>query len=454
MDRFAQVQIIGAADLHPVFGGVEFPVDIAAAVGDQVGGLLDAVFQIAGRLLDLLVGALLVIDDRIRDVGPQAADLDFVVALQQHVGLDAHHFGGGVDAQRLKLHGHGVAQVALFQQGQILVLIGARQIDKGHRDGHGGHPDVVGLDVLLRPGLELRGRGLFLKILRKIDCFNVCKIITARRVHDRRVAHDKNAVTVRPVRVDTRPHIGNIAVLLNVGQILAVADGHAPVGAPVIVQLYCQAVPFVFATINIQNTAGIAAKPGTQSRRGCHGKIGGRCLVRPKFERVFGGGIGFETRQRGRHVLRRKDVDRDAAQVVGDVPRIDRANAVHWFRDAVDSERLRGTPGGRDRCYNAAVGNISKMHAGLRVLHFELELAVALLHDGAGDRIGQRAQTLRCKARCVCWKKYRGHSVHHLGVQVTAVMPPDHVIAVSPCGRLGNRPFTRVTTLFLLTVPL
>src|SRR5699024_6489369 len=114
-------------------------------------------------------------------------------------------------------------------------------------------------------------------------------------------------------------------------------------------------VPFVFAAINIQNTAGIAAKPGTQSRRGCHGKIGGRGFVRPELKRVFGGGIGFKPRQRGLHVLCRKDVDGDAAKVVSDMPRIDRANAVHWLRDAVDSERLRGAPGGRDRRYNAAV---------------------------------------------------------------------------------------------------
>ena len=134
--------------------------------------------------------------------------------------------------------------------------------------------------------------------------------------------------------------------------------------------------------------------------------------------------------------------------------RVHHDNAVHRPRDPVDAERLRCPVWARDRIDDAAVRDLVKMHAGIRVLHRQLESAVALLGDRAADRIRQYAEPLRVKLRRGGRKKDRFHIALHLGVISTAVTPPLQVIRVSPAGKVGNSPPAMRIVPFLFSSPL
>ena len=73
-----------------------------------------------------------------------------------------------------------------------------------------------------------------------------------------------------------------------------------------------------------------------------------------------------------------------------------------------------------------------------RVLHLQLKAAVALLSHEAGLAVCQLADAVIGKFRFIGLIQAWDHSVHHLGVTSTAVMPPVHVICVFPGGSSGK----------------
>ena len=81
---------------------------------------------------------------------------------------------------------------------------------------------------------------------------------------------------------------------------------------------------------------------------------------------------------------------------------------------------------------------IPGMDAVRRVLHLQLIAAVPFFGDQAGLAVRQLSDAVIGKFRFIGCIQAWDHSVHHLGVTSTAVMPPVHVICVFPGGSSGK----------------
>ena len=363
------------------------------------------------RLARFLVDLLLLPGDGVRDVGAHVADLDGVVPLKQHVRLDLDDLGLCLHAKLRVSDRHRVAQVALFEQREVLVLGKLLELDEGRRDARFRDADLVVFDILFRALPELLRRRLFLKIAGKIHRHDAREVVRARRVDDLRVARHEHTLGVCPVRIDAGRHAGDVAVLLDVCQVFPVADHDAVVVAALTVQADREAVPLILSAVHVEDRAGRPAEHRARRRRHRDSKRRDGRLVRPEGERAVHRRVEAELRERVRRVDRCKRVERHAGKVVGDMLRIHHDDAVHRPRDPVDAERLRRPVRARDRIDDAAVRDLVEMHAGVRVLHRQLEGAVALLGDRAADRIRQDAETVRGKLRRGGREKDRFHII-------------------------------------------
>ena len=200
-------------------------------------------------MLDLL----LLPDDSVRDVGAHVANLDGVVPLKQHVRLDLDDLGLRVHAELRVSDCHCVAQVALFEQREVLVLRKLLELDKARRDARFRYADLIVLDILFRARLQLRRRRLRLKIVGKIHRHDARKIVRARRVGNLRIAGHERTLGVCPVRIDAGRHVGDVAVLLDVRQVFSVADHDAVVVSAMAVQADGKTVPLVLTAVHVED---------------------------------------------------------------------------------------------------------------------------------------------------------------------------------------------------------
>ena len=182
-------------------------------------------------------------------------------------------------------------------------------------------------------------------------------------------------------------------------------------------------VPLVLAVVGVQDAAVRPAQNRARRRRHGHRHARPAGNVRPKRKRAGNGSVRGKRLHGRRRAGRRERRDRHAGQVIADVPRVDGDHTVKRPRDAVDSERLFPSVGVGLRHDDAAVFEVAVSPPADRVGHFQLVFAVQFFADLTRQRVGQRAKPLRCVGGGTRPKKYRRHSLHHLGTIFTDVNP-------------------------------
>ena len=334
--------------------------------------------------------------------------------------------GGGIHPKGLILHSHRVAQVHLFQERQILIAHGLFQLEKGNGDAHCGHTDLVALHIALRPGLELLRRGRHIEVGREIHRGHPGALIGSGGIDDGRVAHHQVfAVGICPIGIDAGEHFGNVAVLLNVGEIFAIPNGNAIVLAPFLVEPYGKTIPLVFPAVHIQNTARLTAQDRPGGRWHLDGPIGHGVLISPEGKCTGDGCIGLQGHHGRRCAACGAGIERYVQQVIRDMPGVKSHLAAHGLGVAVNAERLCRSVRAWDGVDQTFVLDLRKVDAGHGIHQLQLIHAIALLGDRAGDGCTQGTQALGGKTRRIRREQNRDHKVHHLGVICTAVIPPE-----------------------------
>ena len=247
--------------------------------------------------------------------------------------------------------------------------------------------------------------------------------------------------------------LGDVAVVLQLGEVFAVLNHHAGVLAASLVVDDVEVVPLIFAAPQIQKGTGHATQTGSDTLGLCHGE--GLChgVVRLTGEIVGGGGILEYTlhSQRGRNTLAGPGQRGNVGEIIGDVLGIHRYHTIDGRSDPVDSKRLviGGVVGlGLDDPFR---GKLPIVSAGHRILEHQLVGAVSLLGHLTGDAVCQNADTEGGKIHRVCFEENRNHSVTHLGCTTRLVTVPTQEMVLTPGWSLGNP--SPVTLSFIGVVP-
>ena len=251
--RLGRVRIIRNVQRvrHAVVVGIQQAHRAAGCAEDGLRKRKHCLAQVS--LARFLLDLLLLPDDSVRDVGAHVADLDGVVPLKQHVRLDLDDFGLRLHAKLRVADCHRVTQVALFEQRKVLVLWKLLELYERRRDARFRYADLVGLDILFRARLQLLRRRLRLKIVGKIHRHDARKVVRTRRVDDLWVAGHERPLGVCPIRINAGRHVGDVAVLLDVRQVFAVADHDAVVVSAMAVQTDGKAVPLVLTAVHVED---------------------------------------------------------------------------------------------------------------------------------------------------------------------------------------------------------
>ena len=123
------------------------------------------------------------------------------------------------------------------------------------------------------------------------------------------------------------------------------------------------------------------------------------------------------------------------------MPRVDGRCAVHAGHDAIHPKGLHLAVWANGSPENGAQRDLSIVDALHRIVQLQFILTVQLLRHLAGHSVCEDAQSIvnaRREACAVCVIKDRFHSVHHLGMISTLVMPPVQRTTLSPAGSVGN----------------
>ena len=247
-------------------------------------------------LLRRFLCAGLCVRDVVQKIGLAAAQSDGHILLRQGVVNRGDDLGLGGDAQGGMPDGHGVAEGHPLQHGGILRLFPKRLEGDGERGNL--HPQGVVCQISLRLGAEsILGDGFFLsKAVSKI--LDEGLALGQRGVRDGKQhlgEGDHRFAPVlggdRRVREQVSVHLGDIAVVLQLGEVFAVLDHHAGVLAAPLVVDDVEVVPLILAAPQIKKGTGHAAQTSTDALGLGHGEglyLGVVCLT---GEAVGGGGV-------------------------------------------------------------------------------------------------------------------------------------------------------------------
>ena len=190
--------------------------------------------------------------------------------------------------------------------------------------------------VLLRRRLERLCRRSFLKFCREVEGQYSGVVVCTGRGGDLWVRLHY-AVAVAVIGIHPGVYVAAIFILLEVGQVFAVAYRYAAVYTALLIQPHGVFVVFVFAAVNLEHSR--QQRPDGRGR--FYGKIAGGGHVRPKCKRVRRDGVCAKPRERCLHRGSRVRRNGYPGQVVADVIGVYRDEAVYGFAYAVYSKRLR-----------------------------------------------------------------------------------------------------------------
>ena len=216
----------------------------------------------------------------------------------------------------------------------------------------------------------------------------------------RQIHHNIRTVLILtlPKRTDAGVGVLDVLLLLEIGEVLAVADGHAVVLATALVENGGKVVKLPLATEGVNDgpllpeqkrpeVAGFGYLEGIGKRR-----------AKPAFlfnrEGVVLCGVGFQPLKGRVHAGCRKGHHRDVAHLVADVLRINLHHTGQRLGDAVNAERLRTFAIRRGRINDAGILDFFHELTVDGILHVELILSVALFGHLAGNRVREASKTI------------------------------------------------------------
>ena len=271
----------------------------AGLTGDAVGGVLDGgVHQCRETtgLLHRFLRAGLGVRDVVQQIGLAAAQGDGHILFRQGVVDRGDDLCLGGDAQGGMPDGHGIAEGHPLKNSGILRLFPERLEGDGERGNL--HPQGIVRQVSLRLGAEsVLGDGFFLsKAVGKIPDEGLA--LGQRGVCDGKQHFGEGDHRFAPVpggdhriREQVGVHLGDIAVVLQLGEVFAVLDHHAGVLAASLVVDDVEVVPLILTAPQIQKGTGHAAQTGADALGLYHGEglcFGVICLT---GEAVGGGSV-------------------------------------------------------------------------------------------------------------------------------------------------------------------
>ena len=201
------------------------------------------------------------------------------------------------------------------------------------------------------------------------------------------------SIFIEPLPVWTDSGVGVLYVLLlfEVGEILAVADGHTPVFSSFLVKDGFEMVKLPLATKGINHRAFASKKKCTQIDRLGHFERFSQCRTKGTFlfngERILLCRVILQTLKGRIHSNRLKGKDRDVAHVVADMFGIDFHDSREWLCDSIDSKGLWRLAISRCGVNNAGVSELFNELSIDWIFHVELILSVSFFRHLAGYRI-------------------------------------------------------------------
>ena len=192
--------------------------------------------------------------------------------------------------------GHGIAEGHPLQHGGILRLLPQRL--EGHSKCGDFYPQGVVCQISLSLGAEcILGDGFFLsKVVGEIPDEGLALAQGGVRNGEQHLSESDHRFAPvlggdHHVREQVGVHLGDIVVVLQLGEVFAVLDHHAGVLAASLVVDDMEVVPLILAAPQVKKGTGHAAKTGADALGLGHGE--GLCLgvVRLTGEAVGGGGV-------------------------------------------------------------------------------------------------------------------------------------------------------------------
>ena len=242
------------------------------------------------------LGAGLGVRDVVQQIGLAAAQGDGHILFRQSVVDRGDDLCLGGDAQSGMPDGHGIAEGHPLKNSGILRLFPQRF--KGDCQGGNFHTQGVVLQIGLRLGAEsILGDGFLLsKAVGEIPDEGLA--LGQRGVRDGKQHFGEGDHRFAPVlggdhriRQQVGVHLGDVAVVLQLGEVFAVLDHHTGVLAAPLMVDDVEVVPLILTAPQIQKGTGHAAQTGADALGLGHGE--GFCLgvVRLTGEVVGGRGI-------------------------------------------------------------------------------------------------------------------------------------------------------------------
>ena len=409
-------------------------------------------------LLRRFLRAGLCVRDVVQKIGLAAAQGDGHILLRQGIVNRGDDLSLGGDAQGGMPDGHGIAEGNPLKNSVILRLLPEWLEGNGERGNL--HPKGVVRQIGLCLGAEgILADGLILsKAVGEIPDEGLA--LGQRGVCDGKQHFGEGDHRFAPVlggdhriREQVGVHLGDIAVVLQLGEVFAVLNHHAGVLAAPLVVDDVEVVPLILTAPQIQKGTGHAAQTGADALGLGHGEglcFGVICLA---GEAVGGGGILKHTLhgKLRRNALAGPGQGGDIGEVVGDVLGIHRYHAIDGRGDAVDAEGLviGGVIGlGLD---DPLGGQLSVVPPCDGILEHQLVGAVSLLGHLTGDTVSQHADAVGGEIHRIRFEQNRNHSVTHLGCTTRLVTVPTQEMVLTPGCSLGNP--SPLTLSFMGVVP-
>ena len=433
----------------------------AGLTGDAVGGVLDGGVHQRREMTGLLrrfLRAGLRVRDVVQQIGLAAAQGDGHIFLRQGVVNRGDDLGLGGDAQGGMPDGHSVAEGHPLQHSGIFRLLPQRL--EGNRQGGDFHTQGIVLQIGLRLGAEsILCDGFFLsKAVGEIPDEGLALTQSGVRNGKQHLGEGDHRFTSviggnHRVRQQVGVDLGDVAVVLQFGEVFAVLDHHAGVLPTALVVDDIEIVPLIFAAPQIQKGTGHAAQTGADTLGLCHGEGLFFRVVRLTGEVVGGGSILEDTLhgQRGRNTLAGPGQRGNAGEIIGDVLGIHRYHAIDRRGDAVDAEGLviGGIVGlGLDDPLGGHLPVVSPCDG---ILEHQLVGAVSLFGHLTGDTVSQHADAVGGEIHRIRFEQNRNHSVTHLGCTTRLVTVPTQEMVLTPGCSLGNP--SPLTLSFMGAVP-
>ena len=331
-------------------------------------------------------------------------DGDAVVSVKQHIVDRLDYLGLGGDIQCREQDSHRIAQVDVIDTGHIRIFLGLMQRNKGHIQAHSRSTDVIVLNIFLTLYPEFLCCGSGLEIGRKVhNLGSLVRVVGCgggmqhlfRQIHD----HIRTVLILTfPEGADASVGVLDVLFLFQIRQVLAIADGHAIVLAPVLVEDSGKVIKFPFAAecindgtfLTEQKRSEVAGLRHLEGIRQCRTEA---ALLR-NGEGVVLRRVGHKPFKGRFHAGCRKGHHRDVGHLIADVFRIDLHHTGQGLGDPVNAKRLRSFSI-RWGCVDDA-GILDFLHelAIDGILHVEFILTVSLFGHLAGNRIREASKTI------------------------------------------------------------